>query len=516
MPKNANFAPFTPPIMNQIKAGVLLNFVIIGLNTITGLLYTPYMMGCLGQNEYGLYSLVASLIAYISILDAGFGSAVVRFTARYRVSATEKEQSELIGMSLIINSVLSIIAVIAGIVLYMNIDSLFDRTMTATDLSQARTMMVFLIINLAFSFPLGVFTSIITAYERFIFQKSLNAIRIILLTLTIVALLFLGYKAIAIVVAQTAFNLAVLLANLIFCRRRLHIRISFRNLSFPLFKELSLYSLWVFLDAIISRIYWSTGQFILGMVSGTIAVAVYSAAITLNQMYQLFSGAISGVLLPRLSKLAAAPDSSPREISDLFIRAGRLQAILILFIVSGFIVFGKGFIALWAGPAYATTFYVALIFFIAQIPSQIQSTGIYILQARNRMRFRILTYLAVSTLSIIGQYYLGRAYGPVGAATAIGIALIVGTGLIINIYYARCQQIDIASFWRQILSMSPVPCMMTIIGVVIGLLVDLTTPLHFIIGLTLFIAIYIPLFWRLSLTPADRTSLRSLLPKRHS
>lgn len=500
--------------MNQIKAGVLLNFVIIGLNTITGLLYTPYMMGCLGQNEYGLYSLVASLIAYISILDSGFGSAVVRFTARYRVSATEKEQSELFGMSLIINSILSIIAIIAGIILYQNIDSMFDRTMTASDLSQARTMMVFLIINLAFSFPLGVFTSIITAYEEFIFQKSINAIRIILLTLTIVALLFFGYKAIAMVIAQTAFNLAVLLANLIFCFRRLHIRVSFRNLRLPLFKEISFYSFWVFLDAVISRIYWSTGQFILGMVSGTIAVAIYSAAITLNQMYQLFSGAISGVLLPRLSKLAAAPDSSPREISDLFIRAGRFQAILILFIVSGFIVFGQGFIALWAGPAYSATFYVALIFFVAQIPSQIQSTGIYVLQARNNMRFRILVYLAVSVLSIIGQYYLGRHYGPIGAAAAIGVALIIGTGLIINIYYSRYQRIDIATFWRQILHMAIVPTILTIIGVSAGRLIDLTTPLHFIIGLAIFSALYIPLFWRFSLTSADRATLRSIVRRK--
>ena len=50
--------------INQIKGGIVLNYVIIGLNIVLGLLYTPYMLRMLGQNEYGLYSLVASIIAY--------------------------------------------------------------------------------------------------------------------------------------------------------------------------------------------------------------------------------------------------------------------------------------------------------------------------------------------------------------------------------------------------------------------------------------------------------------------
>ena len=70
--------------MNQVKAGAVLNYVIIGLNTILGLLYTPYMLRMLGQNEYGLYSLVASVIAYLTILDFGFGNAVIRYTAKFR------------------------------------------------------------------------------------------------------------------------------------------------------------------------------------------------------------------------------------------------------------------------------------------------------------------------------------------------------------------------------------------------------------------------------------------------
>ncbi len=57
--------------MNQLKAGAALNYVVILLNTLVGLLYTPYMLRMMGQSEYGLYSLVASVIAYLTILDLG-------------------------------------------------------------------------------------------------------------------------------------------------------------------------------------------------------------------------------------------------------------------------------------------------------------------------------------------------------------------------------------------------------------------------------------------------------------
>ena len=86
--------------MNQIKIGAALNYVIIGLNTLVGLLYTPYMLRMLGQNDYGLYSLVASVIAYLTILDFGFGNAIIRYTAKFRAERKQREQWEMFGMFL--------------------------------------------------------------------------------------------------------------------------------------------------------------------------------------------------------------------------------------------------------------------------------------------------------------------------------------------------------------------------------------------------------------------------------
>ena len=346
--------------MNQIKAGAILNYVIIGLNTIVGLAYTPYMLRCLGQNEYGLYSLVASIIAYLTILDFGFGNAIIRYTAKFRAEGKKQEQWEMFGMFLIVYSIIGLLALCGGLCLYFNVDALFDRTMTTSDLSQARIMMLLLTLNLAFTFPLSIFGSIISAYENFVFQRIISILRIIISTGVLIAVLAMGYKAVALIVVQTIFNLLTLIINFLYCKRKLRIRIIFGQFDWIFLKEISVYSFWIFLSAIVEKIYWGTGQFVLGASVGTFAVAIYSIAILLQQMYLQFSAAIANVLLPRITAMTTT-GSDTHNISNIFISTGRIQALVLSTILAGFIVFGKQFIIIWAGQGYENSFSITLI-----------------------------------------------------------------------------------------------------------------------------------------------------------
>ena len=489
--------------MNQVKAGVFLNYVNIVVNIVLGLLYTPYMLKMLGQNEYGLYSLVASIISYLTLLDFGFGSAVVRYTAKFKAEGKVKEQWEMFGMFLTVYLGIGILAFLAGLGLYFNVDAMFDRTMTATELSQARIMMMLLIVNLAVTFPLSMFGSIITAYENFVFQRVVTMLRLLLSTVVIVVLLFYGYKAVALVVVQTVFNIGYLLVNLFYAKYKLKIKVWFSHFDFGLLKEISVFSFWQFLNCIMDRIYWSTGQFVLGSLVGTAAVAVYSVAITLFHMYTTFSNAISGVLLPRVTSMVAN-EASTSQISDLFIRTGRLQNIVMQLILSGFIVFGQSFIYLWAGVDYSDSYSIALIFFLALYIPLIQNTGVTILQARNQQKFRCLVYVAIAVVSLGFQIWFAKVWGAVGVASAIGGALLLGAGLVINIYYAKVQQINILGFWHEILKMSLVPVILTVIGLIALNYVELTSWIRLAMGIVLYMAIYISMIWRLSMNADER------------
>lgn len=501
--------------VNQLKAGVVLNYVVIFLNTVVGLLYTPYMLRMMGQSEYGLYSLVASVIAYLTVLDLGFGNAIVRYTAKFRAEKKTEEQYEMFGMFFLLYLVIGIIAFGIGLGLYFNVDTLFGDTMTAVELGRARIMMLLLVANLAFTFPMSIWGSIIQAYEDFVFQKSLNIIRIILNTAVMICLLHFGYKAVAMVVVQTIFNVLTLVVNFIYCRRKLNIHIYFRfkHFHWGFLKEVAIYSFWIFLNAIMDRVYWSTGQFVLGAMVGTAAVAVFAIAIQLEGMYMQFSTAISSVFLPKVTAMVAT-NRSRKEISDLFIRTGRIQYIVLAYILSGFIIFGRQFIELWAGAGYSDAYMISLLFFIPLTVPLIQNLGITILQARNEMKFRSVLYIIIALVSLGMQIVLTRHFGGIGCAMGVSGALVVGQILIMNVYYRRRQDLDIMTFWKEISKMSIIPIVLIISSMlVIHHFFALDSWGKLILGIAVFSLGYIPLFFRFSMTDEERKLFISMFHK---
>lgn len=489
--------------VNQLKAGAILNYVVLFLNNILGLLYMPYLLRMLGQNEYGLYSLVASVIAYLTVLDLGFGNAIIRYTAKFKAECKLNEQYEMFGMFVVLYVVIGFVSFLLGLVLYFNVGTLFGDTMSQLELERARIMMLMMVINVAVTFPFSVFGAIITAYENFVFQKVVNIIRIVLNTIVMIALLEMGYKAVAMVVLQTVFNIGTLLLNYFYCIHKLKIKILFAKFDWSFLKEVSVYSFWILLNVIMDRIYWSTGQLVLGAVVGTAAVAVFAVAIQLEHMYMSFSSAISNVFLPRITTMVATQKTN-KEISDLFVRTGRIQYIVLAYILCGFVVFGKSFIIIWAGPDYEEAYVISLLFFIPLTIPLIQNLGISILQARNQMKFRSLLYVGIALLSLFFQITLSRKYGGIGCAMAISGALIIGQIFIMNIYYHKVQRLDMILFWKEILKMSVMPVVLSVLSYITLSYFKIDTVWSLMIGVTAFTLIYIPLFWLTSMNNYEK------------
>ena len=479
------------------------------LNNVIALTYMPYMLRMLGQAEYGLYSLAASVVAYLTVLDLGFGNAIIRYTAKFRTLGMFKTQSRMYGMFIILYSIVGILCIIAGIVLYFNVDLLFSRTMTSNEQNQLQIMLLLMTLNLAVSFPLGVFGSIISGYENFIFQKSLNLIRVILNPIVMIIFLSLGYKAVCMVVITTIFNLVTLSLNLWYCLSKIKIKIIFNQFDYGLLKEISYYSLWIFLCAIIDRIYWSSGQFILGMYVSTSAVAIYALGIQFQGIYMGFSSAITSVLLPKVTSMVSN-NTDNGELSDLFVKVGRIQFSLLGIIIFGFILFGKEFIILWAGNDYCESYYITLLFLIPLTIPWIQNLGFIILQAKNQMRFRSLTYLIISVVSLILSVPISKKYGGIGCACCVAGALILGQIVIMNIYYKYRVGLLIGNFWVQILKMSISPIVLSVVTYIVLSFFPVCSVISLIVAIGLYTTFYFILFWRFSLNYSEKQFLKNI------
>ena len=197
----------------------------------------------------------------------------------------------------------------------------------------------------------------------------------------------------------------------------------------------------------------------------------------------------------------------------MFIRIGRIQYIIVSFILVGYIVFGKQFITLWAGAEYEPAYLMALLFLISLAVPLIQNLGITILQARNQMRFRSTLYIIIAAISLGFQIVLSKYYGGLGCAIAISGALILGQGFIMNWYYYKHQALNIPKFWHEIIKMSLVPVFATLFGLIAMNYVDVDSFVMLFIAIAVFVIIYLPLFWKLGMNDSERELFNGIFRK---
>lgn len=438
---------------NQRKIGAVLSYITIIANTLIQLLYTPFLISKLGQGEYGLFSLVSSIIGYLTVLDLGFGNAIIVHSTKYRAQGEKKKEQKLLGMFHVIYLAIGIIAGIAGLVIALNTNAIFGEKLNLDELSKMRVMLMILSFNLFATFGFSIYSSIITSHEQFVFQKLLATINTLAKPLLMIPLLFLGFKSIALCIVITIVNIAVLLSNYIFCKKKLKTKVRFQGFDKKIFGEIFTYSFFIFLGIIADKINWSADQFILGMFCGTVAVSIYSTASTLNQLFINLSTAVSSVLLPKMSKMIAKK-ASIKEISDEFIKVGRIQYYIVFLMGSGLVLVGKEFIRMWVGESFDEAYYVALLLILPLCIPLIQNLGLSIMQAMNKFRFRTIIMCIMSVANIIASIYLSQWKGPIGAAIGTAASLIICNVIIMNIYYARVINIDILRFWKSILDMT--------------------------------------------------------------
>lgn len=461
--------------MNQKKAGVVLSYISEAIKILTALLYTPIMLRLLGQSEYGLYQLVHSVVSYLGLLSLGFTSAYVRYFSIAKAKGPEDEVARLNGMFMTIFLVIAGIAALCGGVMVSNIRALFSSGLTDQEYEKARILMVLMVFNLSVSFPNSVFNCIISAHERFLFQRMLTVLQNLMNPFLTLPLLLMGYGSVGMVLVTTAITLAKLTTDVWYVFHKLHARFIFSGFNFTLLKDLWAFTFFIFLNQIIDQINWSVDRFLLGRMIGTSAVAVYGLGAQINTLYVQMSTTISSVFAPQINRMVVQRNDN-HELSELFTRVGRIQFILLSLILSGFIFVGHPFMEIWGGSKiYGESYYVVLLLIIPSTIPLIQNLGIEIQRAKNMHRARSVVYFCIALANVLLSIPLIRKYGVVGAPIGTAASIILGNGFFMNWYYATRIGLDIPLFWKNILSFLPALVLPTALGIGIKIYTDVSS-----------------------------------------
>jgi O-antigen/teichoic acid export membrane protein len=503
---------------NQIKIGAILSYVQMALSIIIGLSYTPIMIRLLGQSEYGLYSAVSSVTAILSVLNLGFSSAYQRYYSKYKKENDEIKLSRLNGLFLIIFLVMGFVALVAGLSLLFNIELLFDSGLTQKEYQTAQILLAILIVQLTLFFPTSVFTSIISAHEKFIFAKSLQIAKTLLSPLITLPLLLMGYKSIALVSVSCVISIFSDLTNVFFALLHLKEKFRFGRIEAGLFKELLTYISFIALHLITDQINWNIDKILLGRFKGTESVAIYSVGYSIYS-YMIYLGTpIASLFIPKVHRIAAntslTKEGKTKEYTSLFIKISRIQSVLIGCVVSGFLVFGQSFLQLWVGDGYSASFWVAALLMLSGSIDLIQVLGIEIQRAQNLHRFRGIVYIIMAIINCFISIPLCMYWGAVGSAFGTCLSLVIVQGLIINIYLHKRCHINIVHFWKSIthIVLGIIPPF--IIGLIVTHFVEMPSWMTLVAGILVYCMIYTGSIWFISLNHEEKNMLLSIFKKR--
>lgn len=503
---------------SQRKIGAVLSYVSLILGVVIGLAYTPVMIRLLGQNEYGLYSTATSTVSMLSLLSLGLKSSYVRYFAQYKKSGDLKSVYKLNGLFLLIFSIIGIVSLVCGFGLINHLNVVFKTGLNLADYETVKVLMLVLVFNMAFSFPLSVFSSIVSANERFVFQKILDLVIVILNPLVILPLLLIGYKSIALVSVAFVLQIVVGFVNVYYVLFKLKNRFIFCGFESGILKALFAYTFFIAINMIIDQINWNVDKVLLARYKGAASVAVYSLGYALYSYYMACSVSISNVFTPKIHRIVAETTDNPveqkRALSSLFVSVGRIQFFVLGLILTGFVFFGKNFIAdFWVGVEYSESYYVALLLIFSATIPLIQNVGIEIQRAQNKHHFRSYAYLVMAIFNVAISIYLCQLYGAIGSAVGTAISLILANGLVMNVYYHKKCNVDVAMFWKNII----VQCRGLFLPLIVGFLMykymNLNLLVNLICGIFLYSVVYVVSMWHGAMNDFEKDIIRKFIRK---
>ena len=508
--------------VNQVRAGAVLSYVSIILSTVISFVYTPIMIGRLGDSEYGVYQFVLPIISYLSLLSFGLGSAYVRYYSRFKAADDRDGMRKLNGMFLLAYTVQGTVVLIIGLWLSYHGSVIFGTKLTAEEVTLGVKLLRIMTVNAALTFPITVFESYVTIHERYLFQKIVAMGKQVLNPLIMIPLLLMGYRSVAMTVLSLIFTILSGIINIGYCVFKLKIPFRFgpyTSHDFKLIREMFSFMLYVFIGIVVENINWSIDRQLLGWIHGSTAVTVYTVASQVNIYFLTFATAVSNVLTPQVHRLVA--EARPmRELDAMFTKVGRLQFILLGCILLGFVAVGRGFLALWGqSAAYADTrYWIALLLMFTCLWTNIQTLGTIIQQAMNMHKFRSFLYLAVLIGNILISIPLCWKWEGLGSAIGTAIATLIGNVTLMNWYYHKRIGLNIPMFWKHIFHLLPSMLLPFIAAVLLAIYVYPTSYFGVAGIAAAFALLYGACMWLFGMNRYERglvtTIVRKFLPAR--
>ena len=496
------------------KSGVILSYVLMIFEVLSTLLLTPFIIRTLGQAEYGVYKLCASINGYLLLLDLGVGNATIRYIAKYRANGDRLSERKYLGVSTIYYVFIAVLAIAVGVVLITIFPTAFAKGLTTEEIELAQNLLLITMINSAVTLGTAAFNNVIIAYERYDVSKGFSILQIMLRMVLTYLALKAGMGSLGIVYVNLLLTILCRIVFVLFVFLGLKLLPCFRKIEWSFVKDIIMYSSWILLQMIATQINASADQILLGSLvsSSATIIGIYGVGAQIIQYYQSIGSAFNGVLMPGVVRMVEQR-TSPEKICDEMIRIGRIIFMVLGLIWICFLFYGKQFIILWAGAENESAYFVTMILMTCDVLYLAEAIGSQVLWAKNEHKEMSIIKILIVVLNVFLTIALIKLNPLIGATMGTFISIMLGDVFAMNFMFKKKIGISLRKYYIGLFK-GIIPCLL--ICAVAGLLasfISINGWIGFILKIGIMCLSFAFSMYKIGMTDYEKRLVRSFVRK---
>jgi O-antigen/teichoic acid export membrane protein len=397
------------------------NWALMVTSAIIAFFLTPFLVHTLGKEEYGIWALVFSIIAYMNFFDVGMKQSLARYLSKHYATKDYDGLNAVINSSNLIYTITGSLVIIGTLVVaHFFLDSF---SVAPELLPVMRTALIIIGFNQAVHFFFMTGTAI-GPFHRYDISNAVEITFSIISALIVVYYLKKGHGLITLAIITITVNIVQSVVRRIVQQYLVpQIRWRFKYIDRKYVRELLGYGFVGFLIVISWMVIFNIDNVVVGIFLSTTAVTFYSIAGQMITYLRTIINAIGIPLVPAISHLDATSDT--REIAGLYSKISKYLYYFSGCICVGLMFFAGKFIYLWMGPEFTDTVEILMILTIpvcVYLP-QVMANSVLLGIGRHLPLFYVLAAEAVSNAAL--SLILVRPLGIHGVALGTAIPQLI-------------------------------------------------------------------------------------------
>ena len=512
-------------VNKELKLGVVLSYLLIGLTIVSGLLLVPFIINGLGESNYGVYNAASSLIAMF-VVDLGLGTAVTKFVSKYRVTSNQEEINKITSVVFACFIFLAAILLIIFGSLFPFLKNIYS-SFTPEEVESLKYVFIIVVAYTVLTFPFSIVNGILVSYDKIFLTKIADIIsKLVFIILTILVLVFnLGlYFLTACYAVHGVLSVAI---KLFFVKTKtptkFFYKIKWQEFK-QIFKDVISFSIWAAINSFGRVILVSVAPMILGFASpfaeGTTEITIFSNAARIESYVSLFATAFGSIFYPSISRILFKDSDdytkSLPEFHRFHIKIARIQVLILSIMLAGLVIFGKDFIYLWLGSGFDKSYYCMIALCLPALffyPLQIAENAI---AAVEKIKHCGLATIISTVVGIGASIGLAFPWGAIGVSIGICIGFITRT-ILFNIIFNRYLKINPLSFYFKSYVSFLIPVAISVVvGVILNKMLPDATWIYFLIKVFIASICYIACVCVVGLNSEERGKFDQVLVRTYN